>query len=177
MSPSPSRAPQPGQLLALARIIDWKLVAAIGLPLWAFVIGIVIAWNPRPSSPPPAEPGETAAVAPHPAQPNLPPAPPTPAPVETIPMPREIVVRTEVVRVPVEAPVPVPSEPVAVAPAAAPAAAAPLDFTAPAGKCKTYDTKVHFHPTITDAKDEAKKSGKMVFVLHISGDFDDPGFT
>jgi hypothetical protein len=177
MSPSPPRAPQPGQLLALARIIDWKLVAAIGLPLWAFVIGIVIAWNPRLPSPPPAESDETAAVAPHPAQPNPPPAPPTPAPVETIPMPREIVVRTEVVRVPVEVPVEVPvparSEPVA----AAPPAPAPLDFPAPAGKCKTYDTKVHFHPTITEAKDEAKKSGKMVFVLHISGDFDDPGFT
>jgi len=47
----------------------------------------------------------------------------------------------------------------------------------PVDRCKTFDTKVRFHPTIVEAKDQAKKSKKLVFVLHISGDFDDPGFT
>ena len=44
-------------------------------------------------------------------------------------------------------------------------------------RCKTYDTKVRFHPNIAEAKEDAKKSKKLLFVLHISGDFEDPGFT
>jgi hypothetical protein len=44
-------------------------------------------------------------------------------------------------------------------------------------RCKTYDTKMRFYPDIVRAKEEAKKEKKLLFVLHISGDFDDPGFT
>jgi hypothetical protein len=44
-------------------------------------------------------------------------------------------------------------------------------------RCKTYDTRIRFYPDIVRAKEAAKKEKKLLFVLHISGDFDDPGFT
>ena len=47
----------------------------------------------------------------------------------------------------------------------------------PADRCKTFDTKVRFHRGPAEAAAEAKASKKMLFVLHISGHFEDPGFT
>jgi len=148
------------------KVIDWRLVAACGLPVWAFLFGLIV--SPRPArvvQAPPESPPPAAAPA----------ADPDP---DEIPMPRAIVVRqteSEVVSVPLVVPVPVPGEAVA---AAAPAEfRLPASEVLPADRCKTYETKVRFHPTLTDAADEARKSKKMLFVLHISGDFDDPGFT
>ena len=149
------------------KVIDWRLVAACGLPVWAFIFGLIVA--PRAARVAQASPAETSSA--------------TSAGtggVAEAPMPREIVVRTgetEVVSVPVVVPVPVPGESV---PVTAPVAA---NFQLPASelvagdRCKTFDTKVRFHPTLADAADEAKKGKKMLFVLHLSGDLDDPGFT
>jgi hypothetical protein len=146
------------------KVIDWRLVAACGLPVWAFLLGLLVSPRPArvvqaPESPPPAV---------------------APAPVtdpDEIPMPRAVVVRPaepEVVSVPLVVPVPVAGEAIAVAAADF---QLPASEVLPADRCKTYETKVRFHPTLTDAADEARKSKKMLFVLHISGDFDDPGFT
>jgi hypothetical protein len=45
------------------------------------------------------------------------------------------------------------------------------------GVCKTFGTKVEFVSTPSEAARLAKKEQKLVFVLHVSGKFEDPRFT
>jgi hypothetical protein len=155
-------APRPG----LFQVVEWRLVAAIGLPVWAFILGAVVMHRPAPAAPP-----ESAAAA------------PPPAAVPTAPPPPEVTVRTEVRSVPVVVPIPIPVPAPAPAPSASVAAAAPAEFqlppseVMPADRCKTFDTRIRFHPDLAAAAAEAKASKKMLMVLHISGNFDDPGFT
>jgi hypothetical protein len=40
-----------------------------------------------------------------------------------------------------------------------------------------FGTSVKFLPTPSDAANAAYKEHKLVFVLHVSGDFEDPDFT
>jgi hypothetical protein len=145
------------------KVIDWKVVAACGLPVWAFLFGMLL--SPRP------------AWLAHAAAPGLTPAVEPEGGIAVAPMPREIVIRQtdpEVVSVPLVVPVPV--EPIGFV-AAAVENKLPASELLPGDRCKTYETKLRFHPTLADAADEARKSRKMLFVLHISGDFEDPGFT
>lgn len=184
MSSTVPRPPSPGLFRSIIRATDWRLVAAIGLPVWAFVIGVVVAHKPAPAAPAP-QPVEVAVV------PATPPAPET---NNTIPPPREVVVRTEYQPIPILVPITPPGEPgappVAAPPAPAPeppappvVVALPVEFKLPASevmpadRCKTFDTKIRFHPDLASAAEDAKQSKKMILVLHISGNFDDPGFT
>ncbi|HEY1192219.1 MAG TPA: hypothetical protein VGE74_31635 [Gemmata sp.] len=153
--------------MGLLRSIDWRTVAAVGLPLWAFLLGALVT-RPAP------EPVLARIELPEPPVPPDPPAPPEPD--NLAPMPREIVVRTQVVAVPVAVPVVTPSEPVVVN-APPPEFRLPASELMPAERCKTFDTKVRFHAGLPAAAEEAKTSKKMLLVLHISGHFDDPGFT
>jgi hypothetical protein len=126
---------------------------------------VVATPNVAPQPVPPVQP---IAIAPNP-RPVVPPAPV----IASAPMPRTVAV--------------VPSASVEVAVAPEPRAAEVAEpklvaIAAPvtekkADQCKTYDTKVRFFPNIAAAKDAAKADKKLVFVLHISGDFGDPGFT
>jgi len=43
--------------------------------------------------------------------------------------------------------------------------------------CGAFGTSVHFYDTPTDAAKKAVKQEKLVFVLHVSGNFEDPRFT
>lgn len=43
--------------------------------------------------------------------------------------------------------------------------------------CGEFGTSVHFEKTPTDAARKALKEEKLVFVLHVSGDFEDSEFT
>jgi hypothetical protein len=43
--------------------------------------------------------------------------------------------------------------------------------------CGNHGTTVHFLDTPSKAATQAKKEGKLVFVLHVSGNFEDPRFT
>jgi hypothetical protein len=43
--------------------------------------------------------------------------------------------------------------------------------------CKTHETALHFVKNLSEAQKRAKKDDKLVFVLHLSGNIDDPGFT
>jgi hypothetical protein len=43
--------------------------------------------------------------------------------------------------------------------------------------CGEFGTSVDFEPTPSDAARKALKEEKLVFVLHISGIFEDPGLT
>jgi|SRR5262245_21654366 len=144
------------------RLVDWRLVAAVALPVWTFLFGVLVTWKPASSSPAPVE---LAAASP------TEPVPPPPEPIHT---PREVVIRHTVVPVPVIAPVVALNEPAAVT---------PTEFTLPPNevlgedRCKTFDTKVRFHTSLPEATEAAKNARKLVMVMHISGDFDDPGFT
>lgn len=153
---SPADSPRPRWW----RVVDWRLVAACGLPVWAFFLGTLM---PRP-------PEASASI--FPATIEVP-------TVEEIPMPRAIVVREpEAVVVTVPVVVPVPGETVVVAAApAAPEVRLPDTELMPADKCKQYGTAVRFHPGPVEAAAEAKSAKKMMMVLHISGNFEDPGFT
>jgi hypothetical protein len=43
--------------------------------------------------------------------------------------------------------------------------------------CGSYGTTVEFVDSPAEAAKIAKKEGKLVFVLHVSGNFEDPRFT
>ncbi len=45
------------------------------------------------------------------------------------------------------------------------------------GTCGNYGTRVDFVNTPSEAARQAKKEEKLVFVLHVSGHFEDPRFT
>jgi hypothetical protein len=55
----------------------------------------------------------------------------------------------------------------------------PASPSAPAegATCGSYGTTVEFVDSPTKAAEIAKKEGKLVFVLHVSGNFEDPRFT
>ncbi|QEG28028.1 hypothetical protein GobsT_27970 [Gemmata obscuriglobus] len=170
--PARPPTPLPPPLRAsLIHAIDWRTVAAIGLPLWAFILGAILVRVRETPAP------ALALLAPPPAPTASAPEPPLPEPTPVAPRPREIVVRTQFTAVPVLVPVAVPAEP-AVANAPAPAEfRLPASEFLPAERCQTFNTKVKFHPGMTEAAEEARNSKKMLLVLHISGHFDDPGFT
>lgn len=45
------------------------------------------------------------------------------------------------------------------------------------GGCGSHGTGVDFFDTPAEAAAQAKKQEKLVFVLHVSGNFEDPRFT
>ena len=45
------------------------------------------------------------------------------------------------------------------------------------GSCGSYGTNVEFVSSPSEAARQAKKEQKLVFVLHVSGHFEDPKFT
>jgi hypothetical protein len=45
------------------------------------------------------------------------------------------------------------------------------------GSCGSFGTSVEFVSTPSEAAQQAKKEQKLVFVLHVSGHFEDPRFT
>ena len=45
------------------------------------------------------------------------------------------------------------------------------------GSCGDYGTSVHFVKTPSEAARQARKEEKLVFVLHLSGIFEDPTLT
>jgi len=60
-------------------------------------------------------------------------------------------------------------------PALAFAGDTPAEKAAPT--CSKHNTQVDFFDTPSEAATQAKKDAKLVFVLHISGYFEDPKFT
>ena len=170
------------------RQIDWRIVAVAGLPLWAIVAAFVL-W--QRFTPPPV-------VVQRPPGPQPPPAT---APAVQLPIlvvvknpdtPREVLPSPSTVVDPPDADTtallktlaftlwdrslaPGPREVVAVA-KPQPVKPEPAKPVVPNG-CKTYDTAVFFVKNMTEAEKRAKADGKLVFVLHLSGNLDDDGFT
>jgi hypothetical protein len=65
-------------------------------------------------------------------------------------------------------------------PAVSGPAARPIKPVAPKKEeaaCGSHGTRVEFYDTPSEAAKVAKKEQKLVFVLHVSGNFEDPRFT
>jgi hypothetical protein len=62
-------------------------------------------------------------------------------------------------------------------PAKSAAPAAPAKAKAEESDCGSFGTRVDFVDTPSKAARIAKKEEKLVFVLHVSGNFEDPRFT
>jgi hypothetical protein len=52
-----------------------------------------------------------------------------------------------------------------------------LSLPAEKATCGSHGTSIDFVDTRAEAVTLAKKKGKLVFVLHVSGNFEDPRFT
>src|SRR5947209_836328 len=69
------------------------------------------------------------------------------------------------------------STPAVSPPAVKPAPEPKADKKAEGATCSTFGTTVEFVDSPSEAAKQAKKEGKLVFVLHVSGNFEDPRFT
>jgi hypothetical protein len=58
-----------------------------------------------------------------------------------------------------------------------PGTALPLSRPAEKAACGSHGTSIDFLDTPGEAARQAKKQSKLVFVLHVSGNFEDPRFT
>jgi len=180
---SPAAAPPP-------RLVNWRLVAGVGLTAWLLVLGLAAAcWAlVRPNEPTSAEPVVQAL----PAAPQTPPppAPPVPEVKEEAPKPTpdlpstvkpsadlpETAVKTAVPEGPPERDPRLPPElieekaadlPKPFDPEAAPRLKKPL----------TCGTSITFCDDPDAAFQQGKADRKMVFIIHVAGNFEDSGFT
>jgi len=104
--------------------------------------------SPRVEEPPAPEPPVSAAPAPAPAD-----VPPTPEPQASAPPPNP----PEVVE-------------------ALPPNLTDVAVVLPPG-CQRYRTAVNFYDSPSEARKKALEEDKLVFVLHVAGNFEEPGFT
>lgn len=153
------------------RLIDWRVVAAAGLPVWAVVIGFV-AWDKARLTTPVA-----VAALPTPAV-TVPVALPTPTPAEdrTEPPDSRVIVVPYPVPQPVKAVRPARDVPFWLRDEAGESPLEP-DANEPPGECQTHGTAVKFVKSPTEAMSRARREGKLVCVLHLSGNLEDDGFT
>lgn len=181
--------------LAWWRVIDWRLVIAAGLPAWALVAGVVFWGKSKCGTVPiPGEPGSVVETAPLARL-----VPDT----EAAPLPRQVNELAELPRLvredapPPRAAADTPADPVAdpvallnavadlgrwlaapkpVVKIDAKPAVPPITRPVPDG-CKTHGTAVHFTRSTLVAMKQAQAKDKLVFVLHLSGNIEDDGFT
>jgi hypothetical protein len=168
LSPSQKKTARP----AAPSCVNWRTVAVLGGIAWVWVVGvIIIAWMAGGSTAA-EEPAPVATVAPIP-QPAIEkpiPVPAEPAPAAEAKEAKELVGPPAPTRDDLEAALreaikPVP-EPVA-------KIEEPAKNEAP-GKC---GTAIDFMEDPIEAKGKALNQHKILFVVHVSGDFEDPGFT
>lgn len=167
------------------QVVDWRMVAVAGAPLWG-VVGGLVAWQKLTPQ----------AVAVAPVLVSQPPECTSPPAVELLPPPRveEPVNPFKVVATTTAEPMPVAIDPevaelvadglkkafwklLAGKPEDGRATVVPLEKRdVPAG-CKTHGTALHFVKSFDEAKKRAAKEQKLVFVLHLSGNIEDDAFT
>lgn len=179
------RAAPPGGRSGEPSWINWSaIIAAVSVSL-ALVV-CILAWIvTHPNKPAvAAESRSMAAIAPQLAPPDYPPAPPlSPAPllvpvIETIPAlhcPKSREDLGDALAL-VKEPPPLPPPLAPPQPRREPQpAAAPAAPPQPAGE--TYGTQVLFLNNQATAADQAGRDHKLLFVMHISGNFEDACFT
>jgi hypothetical protein len=175
--PPITRPPLKGLVLTF-----WPVLAGTGIALLIVGVGLALAINilRKPASPVviAPEPGSMRVVAQPPlAKPAAPPASPRPAP-KSVPSAAE----------PVPPPSPIPANS---PPEAAPGQlklldeidlpplpiAPPRDEQPVLPNFETHGTAVNFVRSPQVANRQAQLEDKLVFILHVSGNFEDPGFT
>lgn len=167
------------------RAVDWRLVAVAGVPLWAVVGGLVACQKLAPQSmalapvliPQPSEfvPPPTVEMLPPPRVEES--ANPFKVVATTRAEPTSVAIDPEVAELVADGLKRVFWRLLAGKPEEGRAAVVPPDKRdVPAG-CKTYGTALHFVKSYDEAKRRAAKEQKLVFVLHLSGNIEDDGFT
>ena len=160
--PVPVRT-KPLPITAKPSLIDWPIVTAVGACAVVFLAGVLTtAWFA--SRAPSALKDRPAPVALAPVQEAPPPvqAPVDGPPVALPPEPLKIAAKELEAR-------PKPSEP-------KPAEPEPLSSATPPA-CETFGTQVQFVGNPADAARLARQENKLMFVLHLSGNFEDDKFT
>ena len=168
------------------RVIDWRLVLAAGLPAWLLVAGVVAWAKLRTKCGTIPIPGEPPVVVVTPVVPVV---------AEAAPLPRLV---REVAELPRLVREDAPPPRAAVDPVVdlkpllnvmvdlgkrqmEPKPVAKVDARPPAKPvpdgCKTHGTAVHFVKSTVTAMKQAQAKDKLVFVLHLSGNIEDDGFT
>ena len=167
------------------KIVDWRIVVAVGVPLWLLVAGGVYSATSHQAAPQVERPPPIVSPLPYKPYPT--------APREVLPSPRAVreevaaprFVDTEVVAAPREIRV----DPALVdflanairsfripGPAPAPPAVAKIVADIPEG-CKLHGTALHFVKSPVEAFKLAPNQDKLVFILHLAGNIEDDGFT
>ena len=163
------------------KIVDWRVVAAIAVPVWLVVAGgIYLATSepPRPverlpsTSSPLKLTTQSREVLPSPRAIREEVAAPRPVQTEVVAAPREIRFDPAIVdfladairnfRLPGQAP---------------PPAVAKLDAVPVPEGCKLHGTALHFVKSPVEAFKLGSKKEKLVFILHLAGNIEDDGFT
>ena len=156
------------------RLLNWQAVSIAGAAAVLVMAG-VLAWVARH---PPGRSRITTAASPAVAvvaagtsrEPAVAPpaaaAPVEPAAPEPEPLPAQLPAEPVLTANPAAAPAPVP---------APEAAAAPAEEAAPV--CDRFGTSVEFETNPVRAMKQAARTQKLLMVLHISGNFEDSGFT
>lgn len=167
------------------QLVDWRVVIVAGVPLWGLIGGWAVWQKLTPRA------GAAAPVAVSPTTPVSQPIELLPPP-RTAPPPNPFTDPTVRAAKPEPAVTPVEIDPdlaeafgdgvkkvfwaVLAGKPEAEADGAPARKPAPPG-CQTFDTAVHFVKNYDTARQRAARDGKLVFVLHLSGNLDDAGFT
>jgi hypothetical protein len=155
-------------------------VAAAAVPAVLLTVGVAAWAAKQPARPakPAKVPLYVAAVDPGPAEgpaADAPPTPPADGPEAPPAAPPEATRDADAGAPAAVAPaVPPPPEPAAPTPAPA---AAPTPAPAAACSAETFGTGVDFVSSPAEAYRRAKADGKLVFLLHVSGNFEDSCFT
>ena len=167
------------------KIVNWRIVLAVGVPFWLLVGAGVYLATPNPATPE-RLPHRTSlpplGVQSHPFERQ----PYSPLTVEVAPSPRPVI---EVVAAPREvkagasvfAMVKLLADTIkgSQSPRAAPALAVeakPEVIAVPEG-CKLHGTTLHFVKSPVEAFKLAPMQDKLVFILHLAGNIEDDGFT
>lgn len=161
--------------------VDWRTVAVAGLPMWGLVAGVVV-WQKCAPKTVAAAPVELTQTAPPPpvevamASEVLPPPRPAEEPVKKLDpaVAKALADGGKLVLQSLFAGKGEDDRPLVDLPA--PDAVAKVKKVIPDG-CKTYETAIHFVKNLETAQKKAKADGRLVFVLHLSGNIEDPGFT
>jgi hypothetical protein len=143
------------------RLVAFWSVAAGGLFTLALVLGLAMSVF---SSPPPAEQGSPAVLD------------------EALPAAQPVLTEPVAAAVPVPAAKPAEDNPRPPTPGEPPdslpePSAPPLGDSAPVCETQNYETSVAFLGSPAQAGKQAEREGKLVFLLHISGNFEDRQFT
>lgn len=156
--------------------LSWPPIVASASVAFALVVSVAawIATHPH-KAPRPSESATTAVVFPEIETP--PPPPPTPTVAVLAPIPafhRTRPAETRIERLPLldEEPPPLPPPP---APRPKPQPIVAVEPPPPVGE--TYGTQVLFLNNQAVAADQARREHKLLFVMHISGNFEDSCFT